>query len=334
MGLAGPYRKGGGGSYRTVRQVQVEHARLTREKNEAASSEATTATVYKMEFGKARGKTLAQVTQDLGEVKAKQYFQTLVAMGFHAKFPSFAGALQQAGFLDELVAAAPVVQQERAKRDVARYEQSLVESNEVHPEWRKLLKLKGEEGAAHLEELGAIVPASVRDLVRLKGEEPGTIVPVVIGAFAKRVAKRRKTPSRAQDHVKSCMHCGAIGHNAHTCPQKHPLPTLRAVSLVRTSQAKNKQIAALVARIESTPHLQRSAEYDNRPVRRSRAKERRSFLDFARARPGEMYEFLVWDGLLCDLTGRPCPRAQCVVEPPRGLCNDLHLPDMPDPKPK
>ena len=47
-----------------ARQVQVEHAWLTFEKNEAASSEATTAMVYKMEFGKARWKTLAHIMQD------------------------------------------------------------------------------------------------------------------------------------------------------------------------------------------------------------------------------------------------------------------------------
>jgi hypothetical protein len=183
-------------------------------KNEAASSEATTATVYKMEFGNARGKTLAHVRENRGEEKAKQYFKTLVAMGFHTRYPSFAGALQQAGLLDELVAAAPAVMQDRAERDVARYEQTLVEGNEVHPEWRKLLKLKGEQGAAHLEELGTIVPASVRDLSMSRKQ------PVSVGAFAQRVNKKRKTPSRATDHIKSCMHCGAIGRNSHTCPRK------------------------------------------------------------------------------------------------------------------
>ena len=78
---------------------------------------------------------------------------------------------------------------------------------------------------------------------------------------------------------------------------------------------ENKVIAKVVARLKYTNLVQRTRNYEERATDMSRACNKRSFLEMARATPGTLTRWLRDDGPLNELERGPCPKKRCMPHP-------------------
>lgn len=274
---------------------------------------------YRMEFGKYKGKTLDDVREAInrkhgrqkGPQEFLQYLQVLVSMGWHDRKPGFQHAMEEAGVWDTVAKNAPATQKALAERAIEKYEKGKGDQGE-HPQVQLLRQLQADQAVAVLDTLGEVVAVDEED------------VPEAPPADS-RSKKRRKTRSRVVVEIHQCLYCGATDHNQRQCPNKpeaHRMPNKRAVQI---AHVQNKRIAKLVSRIKYTMVRQRSKQYDARARQLSRVRMRTSWLRLARAQPKTMSWMCIQDGLLCDLSGCPCPNPKCGESKQQGFSGEAKL---------
>ena len=268
----------------STRKQQVRERLQTQRAAWAKASPASDAArVYRLDFGKHKRKTIAEVmSSDAG------YLPWCIKSKMHEARECFMRAVLEAGLLDaEALDEAEKQVVEGARLTLAR--KASEDRASLHPEVQKLRTLQEAEASQVL----AIVPdeSSSRPLAK---------------ALRK---KFRKHTSRAAQQVHSCMHCGSSHHNAATCPKA----VSKAVEKEGVSAAlvRNKRKAVLVAKLKYRSIHQRPSAYERRPVKRSRAPAERPFRQLARMTACELTEALIEDGLLQDLEGTPCPHQAC-----------------------
>ena len=106
-----------------------------------------------------------------------------------------------------------------------------------------------------------------------------------------------------------CQQCGSAEHNVSTCPESTQNQHQRLA--VSAAYVRAGQEARKLASDKYTNKRQKTHAYANRPHNRMRAPQARCFLQWCRAPPCVFARWCVEDGLLKDLAGTACPKAQC-----------------------
>lgn len=214
--------------------------------------------------------------------------------------PDLKLALDKAGLLADLQEKRPALQHERASKMLRKVAEEA--GKEVHPEIKKLRAMQ-------------MVEAS--DI--LSGQAKQQALAVVAGPS--KPTKRRYMPS-ARVLLPHCSVCGQTTHKRQACPHRAlqgeglEAPQRSAVAL---AHLRNKKQAAVVSRLKYTQVQLRTAAYEDRASKMTRAPLSRDFLGISRATPEALTLAMLEDGLLDDLTGVPCPRQECQESPTEGF---------------
>jgi hypothetical protein len=244
--------------------------------------------VYKMNFGKHKGKTIQAVLES-----DKGYFMALASWknNIFEERPDLKAALDEEGYLQGLLDGRPRLQVERAHKVLQKIDEETQEGKELHPEVKKLRRLQQIEASSVLD-----------------GIDRADALAIV---HAPPKPKRKYSPT-ARVLLPQCSICGAIDHKRQSCPNKNVhgvgIPDMSAAAI---SYMRNKRMAKLVARLKYTQIQLRTESYESKASKMARAPLARDFLSLSRASPRELAMILLDDKLLEDLNGVPCPRKKC-----------------------